>query len=59
MLQGHNRLTSRSQVQAVKAKLLANATTGKLRSAFGLSPLPDKILYLDPNQAAPEPISGL
>lgn len=59
MLQGHDRLTSRADVQAVRAALLANATTGKLREAFGLSPLPDKILYLDPDQTAPEPISGL
>ncbi|TIN76792.1 S8 family serine peptidase [Mesorhizobium sp.] len=59
MLQGHNRLTTRTQVQAVKTKLLANATTGKLRTAYGLAPLPDKILYLDPVQVAPETISGL
>ncbi len=48
MLQGHNRLTSRAQVQAVRAKLIANATVGKFRPAFGYSPLPDKILYMDP-----------
>jgi subtilisin family serine protease len=59
MLQGHSRLTGRTQVQAVKTALLANATTGKLRSDFGLSPLPDKILYLDPDQTAPETITGL
>ncbi len=59
MLQGYEKLTSRTQVQAVKTKLLANATTGKLRSAFGLTPLPDRILYLDPGQVGPEPISGL
>ncbi|MDH6235150.1 subtilisin family serine protease [Mesorhizobium soli] len=59
MLQGNPRLTSRAKVQAVKAKLTSNATSGKLRSDFGLSPLPDRILYLDPNQAAPEPIPGL
>lgn len=59
MLQGHNRLTTRSHVQAVKTKLLANATTGRFRTAYGLTPLPDKILYLDPDQAAPETIAGL
>ncbi|RWN58770.1 S8 family serine peptidase [Mesorhizobium sp.] len=59
MLEGHSRLTGRTQVQAVKTALLSNATTGKLRTAFGLTPLPDKILYLDPNQVAPETIAGL
>ncbi len=59
MLEGHNRLTTRAQVQAVRTKLLANATAGKIRSAFGLTPLPDKILYLDPDQTAPETISGI
>lgn len=60
MLEGHPRLTGRTQVQAVKAKLMANATTGKLANpgTFGIT-LPDRILYLNPNQAAPEPISGL
>lgn len=58
MLQGHDRLTTRAQVQAVKAQLLANATTGRFRTAFGLSPLPDKILYLDPDLTF-ETIPGL
>lgn len=49
MLEGHAKLTDRTDVQAVVAKLLANATTGKFRSAFGLSPLPDRIAYLDPD----------
>lgn len=59
MLEGHPRLTTRSQVQAVRTKLLANGTTGKFRDGFGLTPLPDLLLYLDPAQTAPEPISGL
>ncbi|TGT72899.1 hypothetical protein EN802_13550 [bacterium M00.F.Ca.ET.159.01.1.1] len=59
MLQDYQRPTTRTQVQAINAKLFSNATTGHLRNAFGLSPLPDRILYLDPNQVGPEPISGL
>jgi hypothetical protein len=61
MLQGHARLTGRSQVQAVKAQLLANATTGKFRAQaqFNIGTLPDRILYLDPDQTAPGPIAGL
>lgn len=57
MLQGHNRMTTLAEVQAFNAKLLANATTGKLRAGFGLAPLPDRIAYLDPLQAAPESFS--
>lgn len=51
MLQGKSRLTTRTQVQAVKAKLLANATTGRFRAQaqFGIGTLPDRILYLDPD----------
>lgn len=54
MLQGYKRLTTRAEVQALKAKLLANATTGKLRpmrkiqSPYDWMLLPDRILYLDP-----------
>jgi subtilisin family serine protease len=51
MLQGNARLTTRTQVQSLNAKLLANATTGKFRSAGLTVTLPDKILYLDPNIA--------
>lgn len=59
MLEGHARLTSRAEVQAVRDALLANATTGKLRaSSYGLT-LPDRLLYLDPLQTAPEAIPGL
>ena len=51
MLQGKSRLTTRAQVQAVRAKLLANATTGRFRaqSQFEIGTLPDRILYLDPD----------
>jgi subtilisin family serine protease len=53
MLQGYKRLTTRAQVQAVKAKLLANATTGKLKPLTMVDgtqfELPDRIAYLDPN----------
>lgn len=38
---------------------MQEATTGKFRTAYGLTSWPDKILYLDPNQVAPETISGL
>ncbi len=52
MLQGYKRLTTRAQVQAVKQRLLDNATTGALkplRKKDGtLFDLPDRILYLDP-----------
>lgn len=66
MLQGHGRLTGadaaarRAKVVAVKDKLMSNATTGRLVNPAGWGiTLPDRLLYLDPNQAAPEPISGL
>ncbi|RQP08925.1 MAG: hypothetical protein EAS51_13275 [Microbacteriaceae bacterium] len=53
MLQGYRRLTTRAEVQAVKAKLLANATRGKYRPTRlkngQLITLPDRILYLDPS----------
>ena len=55
MLEGHGRFTTRAEVQAFNAKLLANATTGRLRPGFGKSPLADRIAYLDPLQTAPEP----
>lgn len=58
MLQGHNRPTSMAQVQAIRAQLIANATTGKRVNAFGIT-IPDRILYLDPYQTAPGPITGL
>lgn len=52
MLQGYKRLTTRAQVQAVKQRLLDNATTGALkplRKKDGtLFDLPDRIVYLDP-----------
>ena len=54
MLQGHARLTTRAEVQAVRAKVIANATTGKFtaQSQWGIGTLPDKILYLDPDAAS-------
>lgn len=52
MLQGYKRLTTRAQVQAVKQRLLDNATTGALKPLSKkdgtLFDLPDRILYLDP-----------
>jgi len=54
MLQGYKRLTTRAEVQALKAKLLANATTARLKPQRKAQPpydwmqLPDRILYLDP-----------
>lgn len=50
MLQGHSRLTSRYQVQALREYLLAEATVGRKRDDYGLSPLPDRIVYLDPTK---------
>lgn len=47
MLEGHGRLAGRSEVRAANAKLLANATTGLLRPAYGYT-LPDRVVYLDP-----------
>lgn len=61
LLEGHSRLADRADVQAVNAHLLSIATTGKYRAApeFGIGDLPDRILYLDPAQVAPETIIGL
>lgn len=63
ILQGHARLANRTQVQAVKTHVLANATTGRINtSAFGqggITTLTDRLIYLDPSQVAPETISGL
>lgn len=61
MLQGKSRLTTRTQVQAVRAKVIANATTGKFRAQpqwTQIGTLPDRILYLDPTIAS-ETISGV
>lgn len=60
MLQGKSRLTTLTQVQAVRTKLLANATTGRFRaqSQFGIGTLPDRILYLDPDVSS-ETIDGV
>lgn len=62
MLQGKNRLTTRTQVQAVRAKVIANATTGRLRYVPHLGVptdgLPDRILYLDPGIST-ETIDGV
>lgn len=61
MLQGHSRLTTRAQVASFKQHLLSVATTGELQKPDN-SPLgffPDRIIYLDPKQTAPEPIAGL
>lgn len=51
MLQGYRRLTTRAQVQAVKARLLANASPGYVptRRWDGVQMLlPDRIAYFDP-----------
>lgn len=52
MLEGYSKMTTRTEVQALKAKLLANATAGQLRPRRRkngtIMTLPDKILYLDP-----------
>lgn len=60
MLQGKGRLSSRAQVQAVRAALLANATTGRFvpQPQFGIGELPDRILWMDPDIAT-EAIEGL
>jgi subtilisin family serine protease len=58
MLEGYRRLTSRSEVQIVRDYLIAQATTGRFRTAFGFSPLPDAIVYLDRSNEPPR-IVGL
>jgi hypothetical protein len=62
MLTGKSRLTSRTQVQAVREKVIANATTGRLRYVphlgVPLNGLPDRVLYLDPNVSS-EVIPGV
>jgi subtilisin family serine protease len=46
MLQGETKLTTRAQVQAVRAYVRNNATVGFLQNAHGIT-LPDRILYFD------------
>jgi proprotein convertase subtilisin/kexin type 9 len=60
MLQGRPRPASRTHVQAVRAALLSNATTGRFQPQpqFPTGPLPDRILWLDPD-AEDVPIPGL
>ena len=60
MLQDRPRLTTRAQVQAVRSKLFANATTGRFapQAQYPVGTLPDRILYLDPD-ALTEVIPGL
>lgn len=58
MLQGHSRLTSRAEVQAVRAHVRATATIGRITNSWGIT-LPDRILYLNPDIEAPETIPGL
>lgn len=48
MLQGYRKLTSRAQVQEVVLKLKANASTGQVVNAYGIT-LPDRMLYVDPD----------
>lgn len=49
MLQGHGRLTSRAQVQAVRDFVKDTATQGHIQNPprYGIT-LPDRLLYLDP-----------
>jgi len=61
MLQGYKRLTTRAEVQAVKAKLQANASTGIKPTRITNGPwmtFTDRIVYLDPKIPF-EVISGL
>lgn len=52
MLQGYRRMTTRAQVQALRQRILDNATTGALKPQrkkdHTLMQLPDRILYIDP-----------
>ncbi len=51
VLQGHGRLTGRSQVQQVRQHIINTATTGELTNPAGWGiTLPDRILYLDPSE---------
>lgn len=61
MLEGHGRLSTRTEVQAVRNHVISTATTGALRNpaGYGMTTLPDRILYLDPVQVAPETITGI
>jgi len=45
-------------VEAVRAHVIATATTGHLKNAFGMT-LPDRIAYLRPDIEPPEAIPGL
>ena len=60
MLQGKVRLTTRTQVQAVRAAVMANTTAGRFvpQPQFGIGDLPDRILWLDPDALA-EAIPGI
>lgn len=54
LLEGHSKLADRAAVQAVKAYIIAQATTGKLKNFPIISiQLPDRILYLNPDAVAP------
>lgn len=57
LLQGYARLSGRAQVQAVKQFLKNNATTGRRRTAYGMT-LPDRIAYHNPDLPF-ETVSGL
>ena len=52
MLEGYNRLTSRTQVQALRSYLLSEATTGKRVVTAYQPQMPDRILYLNPAAAS-------
>ena len=60
MLTGHAKLTGRAQVQAVRAYVRDQATTGRAQPSPSLGlDLPDRLLYLDPSLTAPTAIPGL
>lgn len=51
MLEGHGRLANSTDVAKIRTKIIANATTGRLKQNPhpNFADLPDKILYVDPN----------
>lgn len=58
LLTGRPRLTTRSQVQAIRSFVMSSATTGRLRSSgFGIT-IPDRIAYINPDVLT-ETIPGL
>lgn len=61
LLQGQTPLTTRAQVQAIRTHVRdTTSTAGRIVNSVSISAqLPDRFIYLDPVQTAPETIAGL